>query len=194
MEAWLFENPWPLAGVLLAAASGVFVHWMRTGDPYLRPVSAGLAGLAGVVCLLAAAVQTEGEAVRAATRSLVADAVPGRVSAVAARLSPQVVVTGPEGGVWLDAGELHNALANRLPHWKVQSHHITMLDATRIRPGLIEAHLIAWTDFAPDARTDRVMTEWRLRWRAQADGSWRLEEARWEQLNFRPPPRGIWRR
>ncbi|MCC6284919.1 MAG: hypothetical protein IT439_06390 [Phycisphaerales bacterium] len=174
------ENPWPVAGVLVAAAL-VCWHWLR-GRTQRWPAVGLLTGLGGAVVLLASRVVTTREMLAAQTRRL--------IGAVASADHRTVRELTAEGGY-----------ARAYGRWEREA-FIAMIEEAAARGGQysvggatfrvaeyaireVRAHVetptIAKTQVNVTGRADEgpgTPTWWELDWDREQDGVWRVRSIR----------------
>jgi len=187
-QVWLFESPWPLVGLLLLASVVGFIALNRQ-EKGRWAVGAFLLGVvaAGAVFGVAAGVKTEREALLGRTAAFVDAVAAGDVETVdellaeslevsfagtlAAEVNRELVlgVVGAfqEGG----ALELREYLSgSRQAEVRGAGFGVSQLKITVVA-----------------ARGGAGSTWWRLDWRKQPDGAWRITELECLLINGRPP-------
>lgn len=178
LQNLVFEDPWPLALTFIVIGAVVaFIAIQRADKRLLR--FAGLALLlAAAVFLLAGLVTTTHEQVIAATEELVDYTAPLQLSAFRSMVDAKVVVTIGEAGEAspITGDEVFERLEKTVESQVIAAQTIISIDAQV--PGDDDAIT------AFDLRTDlpaggRFMTRWRLTWRRQGDGNWRVTAVQW---------------
>lgn len=190
LQRYLLEQPWPLVVVLLLIAVACLLGMLRRRDKTARHrfliVSSIAAGLAAGVLLLATAVRTDREAIEQTTRELVAAAGPLDPDRLDALIFPDAVFTGPDGSVWRTWDESEPAIraGSRWVEFKESPHTIRSLRVGVLPSGEGVTLMDVRTD-VPGAAFFK--TKWRLTWRKDAEGEWRMHEARWLDFFGRQP-------
>lgn len=180
----LFEQPWPLAVLLLVVGVVLRTVGRRTGRRGLRRAALVSVLLAAGGVALAYFVETGREAVRRHTLGLVDAVEPLDADRVSALLADNVRVTGPRGRVMVESGEVRRRLASANRRYSVASHRVRALDVWAAGDeGRAMLALYSQINASPS------LTRWGLRWEKQG-GTWRITEIRWLSYQGREPPVG----
>ena len=187
---FIFENPYPLGGVLLVV--GVILGWLGLRDgrtDRLRlavvPIVLGLAILAAGLLVI-----TSGERARRVTRQLVEAAIAGDLVAARNLLS--------------DSARFHFAAATNVSHdvdfmmaglellgrqFTIEDNSITMLKGYSESSDTAEVHLACWTREASWGQY--TPSQWVLRIQRQDDGSWKVTSLTWVSV-LGEAPQATW--
>lgn len=177
LERLLFENPWPAIGALLAAA--LVAAWLLNKQSRAREgllAAGGLAVLALAVYIASAVVTTQREVLAARTRELInltaAADTTGLEPLMARDVTFRAFLTQQsyQRDAILD-------LVRRYPGqmYPVKSHRIDRVQATIDGPNAARTQTHVTTE-SPEATLYNLPTGswWRLNWRKDPDGQWRL--------------------
>ncbi len=189
-DVLLFESPWAVMIVCLVAALILFMSGQRRQKTGLLIAGFVAVAIAGGVYLLSNLVTTDREQLMTNTRNLVQATAPLDSAVLNRLVDLNAVVTGPNGGVWVNAGDVLprlNSVANRRA---IASQSIRYLDAI--------AHEGNWGESVVTVHTEagtgsgQVNTGWRLRWERNGDdGAWRVVDIRWMRFNGVETPQSI---
>jgi len=183
-SSMLFEQPLPLIVVCLVIAMGLTVAAMRRRKPALLAAGGVMFGLAALVSVLGVAVQTDRETLIDETRALITSATPLDAAALKQVIDPSATVRGPDGRVYVGAGDILPELEKIDGRFGDLDHRITDLAAQAFANGE------GVTQF--DLRTrwnDRpLLTRWRVGWRKDAAGDFKITRIDWLEhpLGVRP--------
>lgn len=191
MNAWLFENPWPLS--IAVAVVGVVVAWRGlTGGQ--RPLLLG--GLVGILLALGAvligrSVRTPGEHAAEVARALVAHAEGARTDDAMALFTADAVLNyGKRENPGVSIDDIRSALKSLEGRYRIDSNRIRRLEIRTLDDATGEVELSCTTSLA---RLDTgVPTDWILRVRKRGD-RWLIDRITFETLYGKPPTPGIWR-
>jgi hypothetical protein len=191
VNAWLFENPWPLAVAI--AVVGVVVAWRGLAGGQ-RPLLLG--GLVGILLALGAvllgrSVQTPGEHAEGVARALVAHAEGARTDEAMALFAPDAVLNyGKRENPGVSINDIRSALKSLEGRYRIDSNRIRRLELRTLDDTTGEVELSCTTSLA---RLDTgVPTDWILRVRRRGD-RWLIDRITFETLYGKPPTPGIWR-
>jgi hypothetical protein len=198
LQHYLFEEPWPAAGLLLVAALGA-AWWLRRQNQPRRAALAALTGaaLTAVVLALGALVTTEREVLAARTRDAVEAA--ARVDEPALRDLAFESVTASVPGVSLPAGRddlIATARRYLTDHTPLKSHRVRAVSATLDGPNVARTQALVQIELAAGGKfiDGPIGTRWELRWRRDplpdgGFGPWRVSSVHALQLGaFSGPP------
>jgi len=191
VNAWLFENPWPLS--IAVAVVGVVVAWRGlTGGQ--RPLLLG--GLVGILLALGAvligrSVRTPGEHAAEVARALVAHAEDARTDDAMALFTADAVLNyGKRENPGVSIDDIRSALKSLEGRYRIDSNRIRRLEIRTLDDATGEVELSCTTSLA---RLDTgVPTDWILRVRKRGD-RWLIDRITFETLYGKPPTPGIWR-
>ncbi|MFN0132083.1 MAG: hypothetical protein ACKVW3_06075 [Phycisphaerales bacterium] len=176
-ERFVLIQPWPLVGVLalagLAVAFAVRSRW--------RVALAGLLGaLAGMVLAAGMMVTTDREKIAAATRALVDATARADIGALAPMLAADVrfvselALPGVPGvGIGLDRDQLLKQVADKLGReWTLKEHSVLEVQSTLDGPSAGRTQVRVRV--VPEATGFPNASWWRIDWRREGDGTWRV--------------------
>ncbi|MHC4991922.1 MAG: hypothetical protein ACYTGC_13175 [Planctomycetota bacterium] len=181
----VFEHPWPLTIVLLAAAGALTWTGLRGGLTRRLPIAVLLAAIGGGLVLVATLVVTSGELARQVTRDFVEAVVTSDVVRAVDLIAVDGALTigAPTNPGW-DKDSITTQLSNLDRIAAIGSNRITRLDAYSATPDEGVVHLACWTE--GEGNGGVAVTQWVLRVRRQADGEWRIHRLTWISLNGQP--------
>jgi hypothetical protein len=191
VDAWLFENPWPLAVALALAGCAVAWRGLSSGS---RNVA-----IAGAACLLAAlgallvgrSVTTSGEHAAEVARSLVAHAETAATDRALALFAPDAVLNyGRRENPGTSIDDIRLAIRSLEGRYRIDSNRIRRLVFRSLDDGRGEVELSCTTSVA--RLETGVPTDWIIRVRKVGD-SWLIDRITFETLYGKPPTPGIWR-
>ncbi|MFZ9879999.1 MAG: hypothetical protein ACO3QC_01170 [Phycisphaerales bacterium] len=198
MNEWIFENPWPLALSLGAAAAVLGWLWISGAIPSSasrRRVSAaavGLLGLAGAAIAAGSLVITPGEHARAIAERLVGHAERAETDAAVALFTPKAVLNyGIREAPGSRIEDIRSALESLERVNAIESNPITRLRFRTLDATTGEVELSCSTVVARGFG-GAVPTDWILRVR-DVDGRWLIDRITFENLFGRPPSPRVWR-
>lgn len=202
LDQLLLESPWAVIVTCLVVGVILFTTGQRRRKRGLQFGSGIAFGVALGAYALAGMVTTAREQLIIDTRDLVAATAPLDMPVLNRLIDPNVVVTGPDGAVWLEAGRVIPRLERVLENITINSQ-----DARRIQA---VAHDETWGESVVTVRTDAngsgvgpINTGWRLSWQrthesgssigeaSGAWGGWRVVDIRWMRFNGLDTPRAI---
>lgn len=191
VDAWLFENPWPLAVALAILGAAVAWRGLTAGA---RPLLfSGLAGhlLAGLAVLVGRAIETPGERAAVIARAMVAHAEAGDTEQAIALFTPDAVLNyGKRENPGVSIDDIRSALKSLEGRYRIDSNRIRRLEIRTLDDATGEVELSCTTSLA---RLDTgVPTDWILRVRKRGD-RWLIDRITFETLYGKPPTPGIWR-
>lgn len=191
MDAWLFENPWPLAAAL--AILGAVLAWrgLTTG---VRPLLfGGIAALllSALAVLVGRAVETPGERAAEVARALVSHAEAAETDRALALFAPEAVLNyGKRENPGVSIDDIRSALRSLEGRYRIDSNRIRRLEVRTLDGETGEVELSCTTSLA---RIETgVPTDWILRVRKRGD-RWLIDRITFETLYGKPPTPGIWR-
>ncbi|MDZ4756217.1 MAG: hypothetical protein SGJ11_17210 [Phycisphaerae bacterium] len=184
---YIFENPWPLTGLLVLA--GLIIGWkaLTEGDRPKRNVAAALLAAGGVVAALGAYVTTSGEHARQTVKDFVLRAEAADIDGMLALMTDSCLLHygAPEnpGSPRQDWMHIIQALQGK---YRIEENQITNLKAESVSGNAATVDLSCRTTMSgfPTA------SSWWLRVSEQADGSWRIERIAALRLNGQRPNPG----
>lgn len=181
LQVLFLESPWAVMVVCAVVGLILFSSGQKRHQKGLM-LGGGAAILAAAgVYLLASAVTTDREQLMQNTRDLVAATVPLDDAALSRMLDPGVVVTGPNGGIWVKAGDVLPRVHRVLNRYPLQSQSVRMLDAAVHENGWGESAVTVHTEAAG---SNSVNTGWLLSWeKTLGDDTWRVVDIRWMRFN-----------
>lgn len=185
---FIFESPWPLAGVLLAVAAVVFWTGLRDGRTRRFRVAGILAAIGGAILLAGYLVVTSGERAAAVTRSFV-EAVAGSdlVGAVDAIAGDGALVIGAPNNPGLSKEFLTALLSRAAREYTITSNRITSLDGYSQGADEGVVHLACRTEV--EGGYGPAVTRWVVVARRQAEGDWQIHRLVWISVNGRDADR-----
>lgn len=173
-EHWLQESPLPTALVLVALAGAVGLLLARRGKARAGAwAAAGLVAAGVAVLVYGSLVTTAREEVMAETRAFVEAVVKGDAPAADRSLAPSLSVSiasrpTPE----LDRAAILSVVSAFAGELELRDHDIAELQARIVGPGLATTQVRV--DVTP-RRWIPASTWWRLEWRRDAAGAWRID-------------------
>ena len=190
-EHLFLESPWAVMVVLVVAAVMLFSAGNKRHHKGLMIGAAVALTLAVGAYLLAQAVTTGREQLIRDTQSLVAATAPLDPAVLDRLLDPNVVVTGPDGSVWVNAGQVMPRLRSAVDRFTINSQQVRSLQAVAKDSGWGESAVTVRTDISGSG-SGPVNTGWVLSWRRDpvAD-TWRVVDIRWMRFNSMEVQRGL---
>ncbi|MEX1016060.1 MAG: hypothetical protein WDZ31_04870 [Phycisphaeraceae bacterium] len=186
-EHLLLERPWPLVVALLVGAILLRYVARQRNQPVVGHVALGLALVAGGVFALAWSVTTDRQQIERHTRDLVqATVTPADFDVIDRLLSPDVVLVGPDGDVWLEAGPLRRQLETVVDRYGIDDQIIRDfgVETTGDHTGRSAIDL---RTYSPGMVAPSV---WTLHWRRTGDDTpWRVVRIQWNEFMGNDPPR-----
>jgi hypothetical protein len=197
---WLFENPWPVVLVLIAAAAVLRVVGVRRANLRLARAWWLLVPLAAVGYGLAHVVQTGREQVIAQTRALIAATVvpegAARMDAerVLAFFDERATLEDPDGNVLADVMQMRGHLAAVADRFPIASQAMVQLRTQTTSSTRAVTTLELRTVFSQGIGTGvPLASEWWVEWgrsgAGEPAGRWRVTRLRWLKLMDRVPQR-----
>lgn len=183
---YLLENPWP--GALVLGFVGAILLWRGLSDGRRGLVLAG--AIAVVAAMLnvgvAALITTAGEHARRTVREFVEAAVAGNAAEASARLTDDVTINfeRPENPS-MDRTLIDRGLDAVATRHRVESNSVTMLKGFTVNGDTGVVHLGCWTQTATSMGS--IPSQWVMRVKRGADGSWRITRMTCVSIAGRPP-------
>lgn len=182
-EHLFLESPWAVMVVLAVGAVMLFSAGNKRHHKGLMIGSGVALALAVGVYLLAQAVTTGREQLIRDTQSLVAATAPLDPAVLDRLLDSNVVVTGPDGSVWVNAGQVMPRLRSAVDRFTINSQQVRSIQAVVRDNGWGESALTVRTDIS-DSGTGPVNTGWVLSWRHDlTSDTWQVVDIRWIRFN-----------
>lgn len=179
-EHLLLESPWAVMVVCVVVAAMLFSAGQRRKNKRIQAGGLVALVLAVGVFMLAKGVTTDREQLIMNTEALVAATAPLDNAMLDRLLDPSAVVTVPDTAVWLNATQLRPRLTRVAQQFSAGDQQVRTVDAF--------ARDDTWGESAVTVRTDPggagpINTGWRLTWRRDPGGGWRVVEIRWMRFN-----------
>jgi hypothetical protein len=205
LELLFLESPWAVMVVCLVAAVILFSSGQRRHKRGLLFGSGVAVGVALGVYILAGAVTTDREQLIQNTSDLVASTSPLDSAVLNRLIDPGAVVTGPDGAVWLNAGEVMPRLERVLNRITINSQAIRTVNALAHDDVRGESIVTVRTD-AGGSGVGPINTGWRLFWQCDnnntgdtsgdtsggtSGGGWRVVDIRWMRFNGLATPQAV---
>lgn len=191
VEAWLFENPWPLSVAI--ALVGAVAAWRGLVGANRALLIGGLAAIAVAVAAIfvGRVVRTAGEHAEDVARALVGHAEAARTDeALALFTSDAVLNYGRRENPGASIEDIRLALRSLEGRYRIDSNRIRRLEFRTLDDGRGEVELSCTTSIA--RLETGVPTDWIIRARKDGD-RWRIDRITFETLYGKPPTPGIWR-
>ena len=190
INRYLFENPYPLGGLLLLVGAVALYSGLRHGfkDRLYSGLAFALLGLAAIGT--GWAVVTSAEHARAVTRQLVAAVETGdTVAALKLFANDGALTVGSPQNPGFDT-----AFIRRQPDWvasryTIESNRITQLDGYSQSPDEGVVHLACWTEVGMGFGA----TRWVVKVKEQPDGTWKIHRLTWISVQNSPARRELLR-
>jgi ketosteroid isomerase-like protein len=192
MQNLLFENPWPLVMALVATAAVLRLVGFRNRRPALTYAAMGAVLLAVGVYVLSAVVTTDRERIMERTRALVAATAPLDLAVLDDVLAPGAFVSGPDGSAWVEYERVRVELQDVVQRYQPAEHSIRDLQAEAGETRGVSVIDLRTSAGAGGAGLP-VRTVWRLHWRKEGDGQWRVAELQWLEFMGQSPSNMMWR-
>ncbi len=174
------EQPWPLVIALLLVTVALTTVGRRQQRPIWRDVGWSMVAVAAVVLVVARQVETDREQLMRQTRELVQAAQsPMDVQSVDRLLADDVVLVGPDRGLWLEREGILAKLRQIDRKRVVEGQSVGALNATVTDSGEGLSRLSLHTQLGGPYHQPAIGTQWVLHWRQADDGHWRLHEIEW---------------
>jgi len=192
---YLFENPWPLGGVLVVA--GVLLAWLGLREGRLDRLRLAPVFLipGAAVFIVAAFVETSGERARTVTRALVDAVVDGDPVAAMATFAPDATFhVGSQTNPGQSYEMIRSAVSWFTGRFEVSGNRVTRLRGYTETPDAATVHLVCWTE---TAGMGGGVTQWVVRVERVADPgtpgghSFRITRLTLLTLNGQAPPMPI---
>ena len=198
-EAWLFESPWVLVGLMAIAAGGLGVVANRNADKRLW-AAAGVAALLGLgVYAVSHVVQTQREAVADRVASVLDSTAPFDETAFMSHFTEHAVLTGPTGEMWANRLALELFFVDEIQPDTIHTQEVSELLVGQ-QAGVADeviAMLTVKTRLNVGGLDTAGLpheTKWGMVWRQNAQGQWQIQELRWlEYEGESPGGLGRWR-
>ncbi|MCZ6836741.1 MAG: hypothetical protein O7G85_13270 [Planctomycetota bacterium] len=171
INRYVFENPWPLALILLIA--GAVIMWSALVKGHLKHLPGGviLGGLAIAIALLGVFIQTSGEHARLITRQFVKHVAAQDISSATLLLAPNASMAFDSP---LNPGHDLSYIKAQLKRveaaLEINSNRITHLSGYVESQDRGVTHLTCWTD----AGYGPTRSQWVIEVSRQVDGSWQI--------------------
>ena len=191
MDAWLFENPWPLALALAAVAAVAFWRALTGGGRRAFAVGGAALAVSATALLVWRLVVTPGEEARAVVLALVDRAVAADADGAIALFTGGAVFNyaRPENP-GLPIGEIRRALDSLERRNRIDANRVTRLEARTESTDTGVVELSCSTEIV--GGMGAVPTSWVIRVRLR-DGRWRIDRLTFESLYGKAPsPRAFW--
>lgn len=188
----LLENPWPL--VLALVVVGAVLGVLSTQRLSRRLAAASLVAflLAPSILLLAHSVTTAREHIIAGTRELVASTVHrADLAAVDLLFSPEAVLVGPDGEVWLTYPEIRTQLERASERFAIREQSVRSLTA-ELEDGVGQVTVSLRSTLGGQAAGVPMPSMWELTWE-RADDAWRVTQVRCLQFMNAEPGPNFWK-
>jgi len=192
MARYLFEEPWPAVVVLACAAFGLLLAAMRRRQRAFSVAAAVCVALAVGVYVVSVLVTTDREVVERRTRQLVAATAPIEPATLRAMIDPSAAVMLPNGVVLPMSLALSDELIHAVDRHAIHGQSIGGLHVEMTGDDAAVARLRVRSTMNGRAY-DAVHTEWRLTWRHQPDGAWRIVAVEWLKFQNQEPTVALWR-
>jgi len=183
----LFDNPWPLAILLAAAAVALMIAAKNTGRRRFLELAVVAGVLAAGVFIVERMVTTSGERAASVAESLVDAARQTNARAARALFAEDAtmsLVSPANPGVGID--EIRRRLEMLEGRYRVSDASITGLDSYSVSSDRGVVHMHVWAELESGMGYP-VRTSWVLRVERQGDGSWKIEQITFVQYNGRSP-------
>ena len=191
MTEWLFENPVPLATVLVAVAALALWRALTGGGRRELAVAAGTLLCAIIAILIGRAVVTPGEEALAVAEALVGRAVSADAEGALELFTKDAVLNyGARENPSFSVSEIRAALQSLERRNRIESHRITRISGRTIDAVTGEVELACATATAQSSGT--IPTRWILRVCLDGD-AWRIDRLTFQSLFGRTPSPGLWR-
>ncbi len=193
LDHLFLESPWAVMAVCLIVFVVLLLAWRRRRKNVLALLSLIPLALAVGVWALARAVITDREQLIQDTQDLVAATAPLDAAALDRLIDPLATVTGPDGSVWLAAGQLRPRLRSVLNRVSLNSQRTRSVQAIAHDTGWGESTVTVRSDFSGGAPGAPFNTGWRLSWHRGPDthGTWRVVDIRWLRFQGLEVQRGM---
>ena len=182
---WVLENPYPLA--VIGIVVGICMLWASRGGGQNRQRLSGLVaiGIAALLLLIGALVETAGEEAELLTEQLVEDAVAGDVDAVLDQFAANAGfgLSSPKSAPFAVevVGDQVRSLVGR---YSIQSNRITRLSAYTISGDKAEVRFSCSTDTGDGFATP---TTWIAEYERQDDGELKIVRLTWMSVMGNKP-------
>ncbi|MFO0875209.1 MAG: nuclear transport factor 2 family protein [Phycisphaerales bacterium] len=183
---YVLENPWP--GALLLAFVGALLTWRALTDGRVRMLVAGSAVMVAalVLVLVAWLVTTAGERAATVVRELVRAAERQDVAAGMALMAPDATLSfeRPENpGFGIEA--IERGLESVATVHVIERNRVTRLRGYTVDGDTGIVQMACWT--TTSASAGAVPSQWIMRVRRQADGSWKVARITCVSVSGRTP-------
>ncbi|MCC6679710.1 MAG: DUF4440 domain-containing protein [Phycisphaeraceae bacterium] len=190
---YLFEQPWPLIVVLSCLAAALLISGLRRRKRSPIVVAGVLLAAAVGVFITATLVTTDREVVERLTQRVLDATVPLDAATLQQLIRPDAAVRLPNGITLTLLQPLPLELAEAVHRFEVTQQTMRSLDVEVTRPGVAIAHLTVRTN-TERSGAPAMNTSWLLTWRQVDQDHWQIQDVQWLTLNNQePPPEGIWR-
>ncbi len=191
LTRYLFENPWPLAVLIIGIAAVLGWQGAREGL-WKRVQVAGLLVVAAVaVVATGSMVITAGEHGEKVTRAFVEAAVTNDLTGADRLLTRDATLAvGSTKNPGLELSAIQSHLA-RMRNYQITGNRITSLRGYSMDRGRAQVHLACATE-SGGAYAGFVPSQWVLHVRREPDGSWAIERVTCISIAGRTPSLNIW--
>ncbi len=190
---YLFEQPWPLIVVLACVAAALLISGLRRRQRS-PVVAAGVLLAAAVgVFITATLVTTDREVVERLTQRVLDATAPVDTATLQQLIRPDAAVRLPNGITLTLLHPLPLELVDAVERFEVTQQTMRSLDVEVTRPGVALAHLTVRTN-TEHGGARAMNTSWLLTWQKVDQEHWQIQDVQWLTLNNQEPPaEGIWR-
>lgn len=193
LQRLTLEDPGPVVILLVLAGAVLGFSAVHRKRRVRALVAGGLWVLAAGVFILSMAVTTQREEVQSQTHRLLhAATAPVEMVSIRQLLASDAELIGPDGALWLTFDKLPDEIDQALTRWPVRQLRVGEMDVT-IRGDTAQVMLRLSTRTREDLFPVGTATRWRLDWRRDGLGQWRLERIQWLEWMGKPPSLGVWR-
>jgi len=192
LTRYLFENPWPLGGLLVLA--GALLAWIGLRDGRFDRLRQSLLLLVpGIaVFVIAAIVETSGERARGVARSLVDAVVAGDSVAVMGTFAPDATMhVGSPTNPGQNVDVIRSAVSWFAGRFTISRNTVTALRGYSESADAATVHLACWTETSGfgGGASQWVLRVERIPDPAEPGGeAWRITRMTFVSLNGQPPP------
>ncbi len=190
LEHLFLESPWAVMAIGVITAIVLLTVGRQRRNKWLALASLGAFALAAGVWFLASAVTTDREQLILDTQALVAATSPLDHAALDLLIDPSATVSGPDGTVWLPAGQLRPRLRTALARVSLHGQRVRFVQAIAHDTGWAESTVTVRTEIAGGAP---IYTGWLLSWHRGQEpaGAWRVVDIRWLRFQGQGVQRGM---
>jgi ketosteroid isomerase-like protein len=190
----LLDNPWPVGFALAVAGAIMVLHHVRLRQRAGVAGGALLLAAAVGVFILSATVTTPRQRIMQKTQALLDATAPLDSAALRSLLEPTVMLIGPDGKVWLEGRRLLDEMDGAISRVQIREHAVRDLVAQAEDHGTGFSFIDLRTTLESGGMGGQpIRSKWRLTWRRDAEGRWRVTEIQWQELHGTAPAEGMWR-